>query len=318
MGDARHPRPAIALVLFAAHAAWPPAPAAAQPVPRFDVGVELVRLSVTARDGRGELVHRLRAEDFEVAEDGVPQSLHHFGQHEVPISVVVLFDKSASMMRGDKMMHAKDAVVNFVRALGKQDEVLLVAFSEGIDALGDFGLDAKAIERATKDIEAESSTRLYDAVVEGSRVIAGPGRKEKRAILILTDGEDTGSVAKIEEAAEAVRRAGAPVYAIGIELEETGRTDRGGALWRRLDTSAPVGALRRLTDGTGGWTYPIAAAKRCKEVCIRVAQELRHQYLLGYYPASPAADGAWRNVEVRTGRTGVVLSTRAGYLAGRQ
>lgn len=289
-----------------------PAPQARPSTPSYGLDVDLVRLSVTARDGKGALVHDLAADDFHVLDDGEEQAVARFGHHEAPISVVVLFDRSASMA-GDKLMHAKDAVSNFVRALRPgQDEVLLVAFSRSIEALGDFGLDTRTVDSAVKRIETESDTRLYDAVVEAARAIATPGRKDKRAILILSDGEDTGSRAKLEDAAEAVRSAGVPVYAIGIEMAADGE-ERRDSPWRRLDESPAIAALKRLTEGTGGWTYPVAAAKRCTEVCLRVAEELRNQYLLGY--SAPTEDGRnrWRAVAVRTSRAGVFLSTRAGY-----
>ena len=281
--------------------------------------VDVVRLSVTARDATGAFVHDLTPGEFQVFEDGVAQEIAHFGHHESPISVVVLFDKSQSMM-GDKLMHAKDAVVNFTRAFKAQDEVLVIAFSDSVDVLEDFGLEAKTIERATKRIEVQSSTRLYDAVLEASRAIGGPDRKEKRAILILSDGEDTASEADLGEAVEAVKHAGVPVYSIGIEvgveLGDKARTLWSNPPWRRLrEPVSAIEALKRLTDGTGGWTFPIAAAKRCKEVCIRVADELRHQYFLGYYPSNRNKDRGWRTIRVQATRSGVSLETRSGYYA---
>lgn len=312
-----------------------------QQVHAYGVDVGLVRLSVTARTLKGDLVHDLEPQEFEVLEKGLRQEVVRFGHHEAPISVVVLFDKSASM-RDEKLMHAKDGAVNFVRALRAQDEVLVVAFSEGVDVLGAFGLDRRTLERATKNIRAETGTRLYDAVLEGARAIASPGRKEKRALLILSDGEDTASAATLEEAVQGARRAGVPFYAIGIEVDEedpgprfapSGRPRGLGdgsrlgfdPLWKGLDPPAvrkprtgPSEAIRtltRLTEGTGGWTYPIVAARRCKEVCLRVAEELRDQYLLGYLPSDGARDGGWRTVVVRTSRPGVTLTTRAGYYA---
>ena len=287
-----------------------PTPQAGQATPSYPLDVDLVRLSVTARDGKGSLVHDLTAEDFRVFDAGQEQAIALFGHHEARISVVVLFDHSASMA-GDKLMHAKDAVSNFVRAFRPaQDEVLLVAFSHSVKALGRFGLDLRTVQRAAKGIEVEGDTRLYDAVIEAARAIATPGRHEKRAILILSDGEDTASRAKLEDAAEAVRSAGVPVYAIAIEMEEEAR---GEPEWRRLDEPPAILALRRLTDGTGGWTFPVAAARRCTEVCLRVAEELRNQYLLGYPAPAPRGGPRWRGVDVQTRRPGVVLSTRAGY-----
>lgn len=158
---------------------------------------------------------------------------------------------------------------------------------------------------------------LPDAVVEGASAVTKPNREEKRAILLLTDGEDTASRGTLDDAVEAIRKAEVPVYAIGIELEGAlpAPWGRGNSLWNRLSASRALDALKRLTDGTGGWTYPIVAAKRCKEVCLLVADELRNQYLLGYYPTHETRDGRWRTIMVRTTRPGVTLTTRAGYYA---
>lgn len=281
---------------------------------RYRVDVDLVRLSVTARDAKDAIIHDLKPEEFQVLEDGVEQQPTLFGHHEAPISVVVLFDASGSMA-GDKLMHAKDAVINFVGALEREDETLVVAFNDRVDALGDFGLDAKTIERATKRLGARGGTRLYDAVVDSSRVIADATRKDKRAILILSDGEDTASIRGLEQAVEAVKSAEVPVYAIGIEMDDWAPGPAGDPLWRRLSGPRAIDALKRLTDDTGGWTYPIVAAKRCKEICVRVAEELRNQYLFGYYPTNREKDGRWRTIAVRTTRPGVTLFTRAGYYA---
>jgi Ca-activated chloride channel family protein len=256
-----------------------------------------------------------------VYEDGVPQETGPVGHHETPISVVLLLDRSGSMM-GDKMMHAKDAVINFVNALKPGDEALVIAFSDSIDALGRFGLDAKTIARAVKRVDAEAGTRLYDAVIEGARAIAEPGRKDKRALVILSDGADTASLARLDEAVEAVLIAEAPVYAIAIEyggptFPGRSRTTTADPLWRQLRGYSDLDPLHRLTDGTGGWTYPIEASKRCTEICIRIADELRNQYLLGYYPTNTERDGRWRSIEVRTTRSGMTLATRTGYYAPR-
>lgn len=170
----------------------------------FRSSVELVRLSVTARDPAGVIVHDLALEEFDVYEDGVRQQVEHFGHHETPISVVLLLDKSGSMF-GEKMMHAVDGVINFVYAI--------------------------AIE--------------YD--------------------------DDRSWLSRLSS----------------------------DPLWRHLLGPGDIGSLRRLTDGTGGWTYPIQAAKRCKEVCLRVAEELRNQYLLAYYATNQQGDGGWRTIEVR-------------------
>jgi len=208
---------------------------------------------------------------------------------------------------------------DFVNALKRADEALVIAFSDRVDALGRFGLDAKTITRTVKRVDAEAGTRLYDAVIEGARAITEPGRKDKRALVILSDGEDTSSVARLSDAVEAVRLAEVPVYAIAIEDAGSDLPWRRPAdpLWRQLRSASEITPINQLTDGTGGWTYPIEAAKRCKEVCLRIADELRHQYLLGYYPSNTERDGSWRTIEVRTTRSGINLATRTGYYAPR-
>ena len=282
---------------------------------RFRSGVDLVRLSVTAKS-RGQTVHDLKPEEFEIYEDGVRQEMGPVGHHDTPISVIVLLDTSASMS-DEKLMHAKDGVVEFVQALKKGDEALVIAFNDSVDALGGFGLNAKIIERAVRRVEARGGTRLYDAVIEGALAIARPDRNEKRALLILSDGADTTSTARLPEAVRAIQLAEVPAYAIAIEYGENGFPARGSAdpLWRQLRGPSEVEPLNRMTDGTGGWTYSIQAAKRCKEICLLVADELRNQYVLGYYPSNRELDGQWRTVEVRTTRPGVTLATRSGYFA---
>lgn len=284
---------------------------------QFRSTVDLVRLSVTARDATGQIQHDLRPEEFEVYEDGVRQPISLTGHDETPISVVVLLDTSGSMM-GEKMMHAQDGVIEFVRALTPGDEALVIAFNDSIDALGRFGLDVRTIERAVRRLDAGSATRLYDAVIEGARAIAKPNRKEKRAMLVLSDGADTASLARLDDAVEAVRRAEVPVYAIAIEYGDApvvSSRARADPLWQPLRGASELDPLHRLTDGTGGWTYAIRAARRCKDICLRVADELRNQYLLGYYPANKEHDDRWRTIEVRTTRPGITLTTRNGYYA---
>ena len=308
----------LCLLAVATLAAQRPPGPGDRPAAGFRTGVEVVRLSVTARDAAGQIVHDLRPEEFEVYEDGVRQEIGPVGHHETPISAVLLLDTSGSM-DGDKLMHAKDGVINFVNALRRDDEALIIAFSDSVNVLGQFGLDRRTIERAVERIDAGSGTRLYDAVIEGAQAIAEPGRNEKRALVILSDGQDTASVARLTDAVEAVRLAEVPVYSIAIEYGDADRPWRRALdpLWRQVRGASEIGPLNKLTDATGGWTFPIEAAKRCKEVCLRIADELRNQYLLGYYPTNTERDGRWRTNEVRSIRPGVELKTRAGYYAPR-
>ena len=284
---------------------------------QFHGGVDLVRLSITARDAAGAIVHDLRSEDLIVLDEGARQDIAHFSQHEAPISVVVLFDRSGSMMEDDRIMHARDGVREFLKALRPEDEAVVVAFGNTIDMLGGFGTALLTVDRELRRLDADGGTRLYDAVIEGTRLITSPERKEKRALLILSDGDDTMSRATLDEAVAAVRQAGVPTYAIGIELNRRGLQARDDSPWVRLDGRSAIAALERLTDGSGGWTYNVEAAKRCKDICLRVADELRNQYLLGFYPPAATRDGRWHEISVSTPRPGVTLTTRTGYQASR-
>lgn len=310
-----------ALLTVLGSIAWKPvavAHAAGVAGGQFRAGVDLVRLSVTARDPTGKIVHDLRKDEFSLLDDGIPQEISQFMQHEAAISVVILFDRSSSMEQDDKMMHARDGVMEFLKALRPADEAVVVAFADTIDMLGGFGLEVRTVERALRDVEPGGGTRLYDAVVEGARLIAAPERREKRALLILSDGEDTMSVRTLDTAKKAAVGAGVPIYAIGIEMNRGRPTGdpRRGSLWTRLSGEGSGGAvLEQLTKDSGGWTYLIEAAKRCKEICLRVADELRNQYLLGYYLPPSMRDGRWHDLRVSVARTGVTLTTRGGYQA---
>lgn len=284
-----------------------------QEIPRFRATTDLVRLCVTARAADQRIVRDLSPQEFAILADGVPQAVTLFARDEASISTVILFDRSGSMMVDDKIMHARDGVTAFLKAMRPDDEVALIAFGSSVEMLkGGFGITPKEAERAIGQVQPQGDTRLYDAVLEATRLITVPGRREKRAILILSDGADTASSTTLDEAAAAVRAAGAPVYSIGIELNRRGGLNPG---WTRLDSDDPVQALARLSEGTGGWSYVVAAAKRCTEICLRVAEELRSQYVLGFYPPEGVRDGGWHQMTIRTTRAGVTLATRSGYFA---
>src|SRR5436190_288733 len=178
------------------------------------VDVRLVNIIATVTDESGRYVDNLTADDFLVQEDGAPQKISHFSQdHDVPVSVGIILDTSGSMER--KIRTAVDAVDRFIRRTNQDDEMFLMTFSSEPLLRQDFTNDRTKLSQVLRKMWVTGGTALYDAVNQGIEKIHA-GRHEKRAILVITDGQDTSSVAKLEQVLQNIRQEEVLVYAIGI------------------------------------------------------------------------------------------------------
>lgn len=287
---------------------------AQEPSAQFRVEVDHVMVYAAVADKQGRFRTDLGRQDFSVYEDGVLQEVTHFSLEHVPLSVVCLLDTSGSM-EGEKLMHAKDALVHFAERLTPQDEIALIAFDDELQQISPFTHDWKGFKRELRSVMAEGGTRLYDAVVAATEILE-PIRDRRRAVLILSDGVDTASKTKFEKARQAVQRSEIQFFAIGIQEKPLG-------FWGRLLSGSPGGSdergdqyLRGLTEDSGGAVYLVEDSKRCKEICIAIADELMHQYSLGYTPSHRAKDGEWRRIRIETSVPGLkVRASRSGYYA---
>lgn len=290
----------------------------AQEFPPIKVDVQLVSLTATVEDREGHAVTGLSKDDFTVIEDGVPQELTVFHNDErVPVSIGILFDTSGSME--DKIDEVADAAIHFIETTNPEDDIFLIKFSAHADLVEDFTADRQRLRRAVRRLRAGGGTALYEAVVEGLQHLQG-GRHKKKALLIITDGNDTTSNIRREEAVETAKQSEVAIYALGIGHGEHGSF---GHLPGLFKDAVDIDALRSLTDPTGGRTLLVEGAHRRGGIDLidRAAQdlsaELRNQYTLAYHPTNKARDGSYRRIRVTLRQPGLVVRTRGGYFAPR-
>ncbi len=321
------------------------------PAFRFRTGVELINVTVTVTDTRGRFVPDLEKDDFLVYEDGKVQRLTHFSSERVPVSLGIVLDTSGSM-EGEKMLAARNAIDRFLYdILGPDDEVFLYRFSYQPRLVHDWTTDRDRLSRALSGIRPRGGTALYDTVADAV-VLAEAGRHRKKAVVIISDGNDTNSETDVREVRRLIRETEVLVYAIGIDGQ--GRARFGGTPRRvpvpRPRSPAPlpfpipgggrgrtpipspspwpgggtaaiggddrvnVSALRDLTDDSGGRTEIIRDPRDLDPATAGVGDELSKQYYLGY-PAPGHDDGRWHAIDVEVRNSRYRVRARRGYVA---
>ena len=185
---------------------------------RFRTGVELINVTATVTDGNGRFVSGLRKEDFRVYENDQPQQITHFNSERVPVSLGIILDTSGSM-DGEKMAAAKRALNRFLRELlGPEDEVFLYRFDSSPELVHEWTTDLAAVSDALNEIRPRGGTALYDAVSEAIP-LAQAGRHRKKALLVISDGNDANSRTAIMALKEQIRETEVLIYAIGIDTQ---------------------------------------------------------------------------------------------------
>jgi VWFA-related protein len=290
-------------------------PQSSQPL---QVATTVVNVFATVRDHHNEIVTDLTKDDFRIYEDNVQQKVSYFSKEvNLPITLALLMDTSYSMH--NILVAEQDAASRFVReVLRKRDEALVITFDTDINLLADFTEDPsvldRAIHRATINVDAAGiggtggtipsqggGTDLYDAIYLAchDELANEAGRK---AIVLMTDAEDTGSKLSLGEAVEAAQRADAVIHVILI-------TDP-----RETEGYGP-GVAARMTSDTGGRVINVRNDNGLEKAFDEISEELRSQYVLGYYPANPKHDGTFRRIKVEVDRPDLKILARKGYYA---
>ena len=277
--------------------------------PSFGVAVEAIHLNVTVTDAANRFVTGLAERDFAILEDGVIQEPSFFASSDVPLSVSILIDCSASM--NDKLRFAQEAGVRFVRTLRSQDSAQILQFSDRITTLQDFTADQAALEAALRSTRAGGATALYTALYVTLKQLREQGSRSdprRRAVVLLSDGEDTASPVTDDQVLELARRSDIAVYSISLRPER----------FREPDKAQGEAAyfLAVLTRDTGGEMFSAAAAG-LDAVYARIAEELGSQYTLGYLPTNPHKDGKWRRIVVRARDDELRVRHKLGYYGPR-
>jgi Ca-activated chloride channel homolog len=273
-------------------------------------GVDAVTLNVTATDGARRYVTDLGQDEFLIFEDGRRQELTFFQKTGLPLALVLLLDTSASMQQS--LTVAQEAAIGFTRELGPADVASVIDFDHSVDILQGFTNDRGAIERAIRQTVADGSTSLYNALYIALKEVNKTPRDERRveprrrAIVVLSDGDDTSSLIGFDEVLDLAARSDTTIYAIGLGV-------RASIPARSLPDAQFV--LRRLAEQTGGRTFFPQAATDLATVYGEIMSELSSQYSLAYESDNARRDGQYRRLAVRVERTGVVARTRPGYYA---
>jgi len=283
-----------------------PAPIVAQQ-PTFKAGVDLVHFGVSVLDKQGKPVTGLKAEDFEIRENGKPQSLRFFAagmpDEAPPLHIGLLLDTSGSM--ADDLKDARSAAVKFVNALDAAADVTLVDFDTEV-RVARFGPNdyPRLIERI-RGRKPDGWTALYDAV--GVYLDGAQDQEGQKVLVLYTDGGDTTSSLTFREMLDLCKASDVTVYTVGYMEHQSSS----GRLQQRSE-------LERVATLTGGQAYFPGASKDLDGVFDKIREELAARYSLGYLSTDTRTDGAWRGVEIKLLRSdlkGVKLRTRSGYFA---
>lgn len=262
---------------------------------QFTSGVNVVEVYASVTDAKGEPITGLRRDEFTVRENGVVQQITAFTEADFPLSVALAVDRSFSM-QGERLAVAKSAGRIFLGELRPRDEAMLMAIGSQVEVVAPLSTDRAAQFAALSKIDAFGTTGLHDAIIDAiDRVQQAKGR---RALVLLSDGNDRYSKASANEALERARRADVMIYPIALGRNRPG-------------------LFAELATLTGGRSFHLRDTKQLAETLRGIARDLRQQYLIGYTPAKPIEPGSneWRAIEVTTTRGDARVRARDGYIA---
>jgi VWFA-related protein len=284
-------------------------PSPQSPDDTLKVIVDLVDVPFSVVDRNGRFVPNLTARDFLVEEDGRRQEIRNFSREsELPLTLGMLIDTSPSVR--PVFDEEKVTAVRFLESIVRpKDLALVIGFDRSVTLIQDFTENTKLLKRAIDDLEIGGGTSLYDAIylVAEEKLREEAGRK---AIIVISDGEDTTSKVRVNEALIASHRSDTVIYAISNSI-------RGGGIFgrRRGGFGGDVGTLRKFTDETGGTTFVLSNQNGFKKIFDQIAQELRTQYSLAYVSTNSARDGKYREIRIIPRDSSHSVRARKGYYA---
>ena len=268
--------------------------------------VEVTVVTATVRDAEGRLATGLPRDAFEIFEDGVPVPVAQFTHERVPLGLGLLLDVSDSMF-GRKIRDAEDAVERFLlKLLAPTDAFFVMTFNHEARLLFGWKETPDGVHEALARLKPSGSTAIYDAISASLPFIDNRPR-ERAAIVLITDGEDSASDTTLHDLRPALLRSDAFVYAIAIDSRET------QAIANKLN----VGALTDITNQSGGRTEIVRSSADLDTATASIAEELNSQYVLGYSSPNPG-DGKYHSIRVRVKQEGYRVRARNGYVAVRR
>ncbi len=273
----------------------------------FRADTRLVVLPTTVMDKNGHLVTNLPREAFTVFENGVQQEIKEFKREDVPVSMGLIIDNSGSMR--DKRAKVEAAALALVKASNPDDEVFIVNFNDEAfldNPHGkDFTSDIKEMEDALTRIDSRGGTAMRDAIRMSIDHVKEKAHKDKKVLVVVTDGNDNSSVVSLEDLVKAAQQSEVLIYAVGLLSDE-----------ERREANRAQKALEALAEATGGETFFPRDVSEVERIATQVAHDIRNQYTIAYTPLNQAMDGSFRQIKVTVKAPGnPTVHARSGYYA---
>lgn len=277
--------------------------AAQDETPVFRTDTNRVVLNASVIDRNGKLVTNLPESAFKVFENGVEQVIKEFSREDVPVSMGIIIDNSGSMK--EKRAAVAAASLALVKASNPQDEVFIVNFNDDAYLDQPFTNDLRKLQQALDRIDSRGGTAMRDAISMSMDYLKDKGKKDKKVLLVVTDGNDNGSNLSLEALVRKAQQSGVLIYSIGLLNEEEPR-----------QAKEAKKALHDLALASGGLEYYPKDATEVDKITPDVAHEIRNQYILVYSPINQAFDGTFRKITVTVRAPGnLTVRTRNGYYA---
>jgi Ca-activated chloride channel family protein len=280
----------------------------------INVDVNLVVIHATVLDKKGRMVDNLHENNFRVFEDGVQQKLSVFSHADIPVTMGIVIDDSGSMR--EKRQSVNAAALTFVKTSNPQDQVFVVNFNDVyyLDTPGEFASNIEDLKTALDKIDSRGGTALYDAIYASLDHLK-LGNRDKKALLVITDGEDNASRYSFDELLRYAQKSNAVIYTIGL----LGSEEPGGLFKiRHGGTKRAAKVLEKIAEATGGQAYFPKSLDAVEDTCRQIARDIRNQYTLAYYPTNAKKDGTFRTVKVDASLDNghkLTVRTRPGYYA---
>src|SRR5260221_13582076 len=305
-------RSCVAVVAVAGLSLWGFEPGASSERPKnggtvFRANTRVVDLHATVVDKKGRLVTNLTREAFSVIENGIPQQIGSFKREDVPVSMGLIIDNTASMW--GKRAKVEAAALTLVNDSNPQDEVFVVNLNHrayfDLPHGKDFTSDIREMEAALARIDSNGLTAMRDAIRKSITHLQERAHKDKKVLVVVTDGNDNTSLVTLKAAVKAAQRSGVLIYSVGLLTEE--------------DPSEARPAKRGLTalaKATGGESYFPTRVSAVERIAHQVACDIRNQYSIVYTPSNQLMDGTFRQIKVTVnGPRNLIVRTRSGYYA---
>jgi VWFA-related protein len=283
------------------------------------VAVDLVNVQFTVTDRHGRFVPGLTKQDFLVEEDGRRQEIRNFArENELPLTLAMLIDTSPSVR--PVFDEEKTTAERFLETiLRPKDLALVMGFDREVTLVQDYTDNPRDLKRAVDDLQTGGGTSIYDAIYLAcqEKLTQEAGRK---AIILISDGEDTTSKVKLNEALISAHKSDAVIYAISNAVSGFftsgpygGRRGRG----RVYGGGGDIGTLKKFSEETGGTTFVVSNQNSFGKIFDQISEELRSQYSLGYVSTNTAKDGKYHQIKIVARGSGYTVRARKGYYAAK-